>query len=76
MSIKDDKNTNNPQSPQPQRRKLLQGATAMAGMATLGFPYLSFAQNKPIRVGMPTILSGRVAMLGATVELGRGGHTW
>ena len=59
MSIKDD---NAPK--QPQRRKLIQGATAIAGMASIGFPYISLAQNKPIRVGMPTILSGRVAMLG------------
>ncbi|MFN5447459.1 MAG: ABC transporter substrate-binding protein, partial [bacterium] len=59
MSIK---NKNAPQ--QPQRRKLIQGATAVAGLASLGFPYISLAQNKPIRVGMPTILSGRVAMLG------------
>ncbi|WP_203583592.1 ABC transporter substrate-binding protein [Sheuella amnicola] len=49
---------------QPGRRKLLQGATAAAGMATLGMPGLSFAQNKPIKIGMPTILSGRVAILG------------
>ena len=46
------------------RRKWLQGAGALAGVASLGMPALSFAQNKPIRVGMPTILSGRVAMLG------------
>lgn len=61
MGIKDDKKS----TPQlAGRRKLLQGAGALAGMATLGFPYISLAQNKPIRVGMPTILSGRVAMLG------------
>ena len=59
MSFKDD---NKPK--QPQRRKLIQGATALVGMASIGFPYISLAQNKPIRVGMPTILSGRVAMLG------------
>lgn len=49
---------------QPQRRKVIQGATALAGMAAVGWPSISLAQNKPIRVGMPTILSGRVAMLG------------
>ncbi|MFA7666185.1 MAG: ABC transporter substrate-binding protein [Burkholderiaceae bacterium] len=49
---------------QPQRRKLIQGATAFAGLAGAGFPMISLAQNKPIRVGMPTILSGRVATLG------------
>jgi branched-chain amino acid transport system substrate-binding protein len=46
------------------RRKLLKGAAATAGMAVLGTPAISLAQNKPIRIGMPTILSGRVAMLG------------
>ncbi len=46
------------------RRKLLKGAAATAGMAVLGAPAISLAQNKPIRIGMQTILSGRVAMLG------------
>ncbi len=46
------------------RRKLLKGAAATAGMAVLGSPAISLAQNKPIRIGMQTILSGRVAMLG------------
>jgi branched-chain amino acid transport system substrate-binding protein len=48
----------------PLRRKLIQGAGVAAGASTLGLPAISLAQNKPIRVGMPTILSGRVAMLG------------
>ncbi|MVW70977.1 ABC transporter substrate-binding protein [Bordetella sp. 15P40C-2] len=48
----------------PQRRKWIQGAAALAGMSAIGVPAMSFAQNKPIRVGMPTILSGRVAQLG------------
>lgn len=48
----------------PQRRKLLQGAAALAGMSAIGLPAMSFAKNNPIRVGMPTILSGRVAQLG------------
>ena len=46
------------------RRSLLKGASALAGASTLGMPAISLAQSKPIRVGMPTILSGRVAMLG------------
>ena len=46
------------------RRKLLKGAAATAGMAVLSSPAISLAQNKPIRIGMQTILSGRVAMLG------------
>ena len=56
-----------PHPVQPKRRALLQGAAAVAGVAglgSLGFPAISLAQNKPIRIGMPTILSGRVAMLG------------
>ena len=40
MSIKDD---NAPK--QPQRRKLIQGATAIAGMASIGVHYISLAQN-------------------------------
>lgn len=48
----------------PLRRKLIQGAGVAAGATTLGMPAISLAQNKPIRVGMPTILSGRFAMLG------------
>jgi len=50
---------------QIQRRKLIQGASAL-GMAAMGLPAISLAQDKPIRIGMPTILSGRVAMLGIT----------
>lgn len=40
--------------------------TAAAGMVTAitGFPHIAGAQAKVIRVGMPTILSGRVAVLG------------
>lgn len=49
---------------QPARRRLIQGAGAFAGLATTGFPMISLAQDKPIRIGMPTILSGRVATLG------------
>lgn len=51
---------------QPQRRTLIKGAAVLAGMSAMSFPGISLAQNKPIRVGMPTILSGRVAQLGVT----------
>jgi branched-chain amino acid transport system substrate-binding protein len=47
-----------------QRRKFIKRAGALAGATSLGFPFISRAQNKPIRVGVPTILSGRVAQLG------------
>ena len=52
---------------QASRRKLLQGA---AGLAAMGLPAISLAQNKPIKIGMPTILSGRVAMLGLSSRNG------
>ena len=51
-------------APSKRRRQIIGGAGAMAGLATLGMPAISLAQNKPIKIGMPTILSGRVAMLG------------
>ena len=46
------------------RRRVLQSAAAIGGAAAFGFPMISCAQNKPIKVGMGTILSGRVAQLG------------
>lgn len=45
----------------PRRTLLKMGVAATAGLSA---PFISRAQNKPIRIGMPTILSGRVAMLG------------
>jgi branched-chain amino acid transport system substrate-binding protein len=48
------------------RRTFLGGAAAAT--AITGFPYLARAQAKPIRIGLPTILSGRVAMLGNTTR--------
>ncbi|MEI6483159.1 MAG: ABC transporter substrate-binding protein, partial [Betaproteobacteria bacterium] len=49
---------------QAQRRKLLKFGASAVTTAALSAPYISRAQNKTIRIGMPTILSGRVAMLG------------
>lgn len=46
------------------RRALLGGA--VAGAAVLAAPRIAGAQAKVIRVGMPTILSGRVAILGTS----------
>ena len=51
-------------SPLSKRRGFIQGAGALGAAAGLGFPFVSRAQNKPIRIGVPTILSGRVAQLG------------
>ena len=45
------------------RRQVLGG---MAAAAVTGFPHIAGAQAKVIRVGMPTILSGRVAVLGTS----------
>ena len=45
------------------RRRMLKGAGAVA-LGTLAFPMISRAQDKPIKIGMPTMLSGRVAQLG------------
>ena len=46
------------------RRSFLKGAAAAA--VTLGVPSVARPQTKPIKIGMPTILSGRVAMLGTS----------
>jgi branched-chain amino acid transport system substrate-binding protein len=46
------------------RRRFIQATGALTAAAGLGFPFVSRAQNKPIRIGVPTILSGRVAQLG------------
>jgi branched-chain amino acid transport system substrate-binding protein len=47
-----------------QRRTFVKGAAAAA--VTLGVPSVARPQSKPIKIGMPTILSGRVAMLGSS----------
>jgi branched-chain amino acid transport system substrate-binding protein len=46
------------------RRGFIKAAGAVTTAAGIGFPFISRAQDKPIRIGMPTILSGRVAQLG------------
>ena len=46
------------------RRGFIGGA--VAGAAITGFPHIAGAQAKVIKVGMPTILSGRVAILGTS----------
>lgn len=47
------------------RRRVLQGGAALAAGSALGFPALASAQtNQKIRIGMPTIMTGRVAQLG------------
>ncbi|WP_342640051.1 ABC transporter substrate-binding protein [Rhodoligotrophos ferricapiens] len=53
------------------RRNFLKGAAGAAaagavGTTITGFPHIAGAQAKTIRIGMPTILSGRVAILGTS----------
>jgi branched-chain amino acid transport system substrate-binding protein len=50
------------------RRGFIGGA--VAGAAITGFPHIAGAQAKVIKVGMPTILSGRVAILGTSSRPG------
>ena len=47
------------------RRTVLKG-TAAFGAAMVCSPYVASAQAKAIKIGMPTILSGRVAQLGTS----------
>jgi branched-chain amino acid transport system substrate-binding protein len=49
-----------------QRRSFIGGAAA--GVAITGFPHIAGAQAKVIKVGLPTILSGRVAILGTSTR--------
>lgn len=51
------------------RRNFLK-TSAVAGSAFLASPSILRAQNSTIKVGMPTILSGRVAILGETASAG------
>jgi branched-chain amino acid transport system substrate-binding protein len=46
------------------RRKFI--GSAVAGAVIAGLPHIASAQAKVIKVGMPTILSGRVAILGTS----------
>jgi branched-chain amino acid transport system substrate-binding protein len=46
------------------RRRFIKATGALTAGTGLGFPFVSRAQSKPIRIGVPTILSGRVAQLG------------
>lgn len=47
------------------RRAVIKGVPATA-LCTITAPMISRAQAKPIKIGMPTILSGRVAQLGTS----------
>ncbi len=51
------------------RRAVIKGATATA-IGVIAAPMISRAQAKTIKIGMPTILSGRVAQLGTSSRNG------
>jgi branched-chain amino acid transport system substrate-binding protein len=51
------------------RRAILAGSAAASAAAVTGLPHVAGAQAKVIRVGMPTILSGRVAILGTSSRI-------
>ena len=63
-------NSSSGQSARASRRALVKATAAVTGASALGFPMISRAQAKPIKVGMPTILSGRVAQLGTSARNG------
>src|SRR4249920_1806325 len=56
-------------APLRKRRALIQAAGALSATG-LAFPFISRAEDKPIRIGVPTILSGRVAQLGISSRNG------
>ena len=52
------------------RRKLLKGTAAAAGLAALPFPAIVRAQAQPIRIGLLTIKTGALASGGIDMERG------
>ena len=49
------------------RRRILQGALGAAAMGTAPFIKLARAQGKPIKIGIPTVITGGYALLGSQV---------
>jgi branched-chain amino acid transport system substrate-binding protein len=54
----------------PSRRSVLKGAAAAAAATTMFTPWVAGAQAKVMRIGVPTILSGRLAELGSGSQNG------
>ena len=52
------------ESRRARRRQVLKGAGALATAGLVGAPAIGRAQSGAIKIGVPTILSGRVAILG------------
>src|SRR5512132_2687211 len=50
--------------PSPQRRTILKGGAAIAGVSLLGFPAIGYGQSEKIRIGHLTPLTGFLGPLG------------
>lgn len=50
------------------RREFVQKTASIAATSAFGFPAISLAQNKPIKIGVPTILSGPIAVVGISTS--------
>ena len=50
------------------RRRILQGAAAASALSALPFVKTARAQGKPIRIGIPTVVTGGYALLGSQVQ--------
>lgn len=50
------------------RRRILQGAVAATALSAVPFIKTSRAQGKPIRIGIPTVVTGGYALLGSQVQ--------
>ncbi len=50
------------------RRRILQGAAAASALSALPFIKTARAQGKPIRIGIPTVVTGGYALLGSQVQ--------
>jgi branched-chain amino acid transport system substrate-binding protein len=50
------------------RRRILQVAVAATALSTVPFIKTSRAQGKPIRIGIPTVVTGGYALLGSQVQ--------
>jgi branched-chain amino acid transport system substrate-binding protein len=50
------------------RRRILQGAVAATALSAVPFIRTSRAQGKPIRIGIPTVVTGGYALLGSQVQ--------
>jgi branched-chain amino acid transport system substrate-binding protein len=50
------------------RRRILQGAAAASALSAVPFIRTARAQGKPIKIGIPTVITGGYALLGSQVQ--------